>query len=69
MLSLWWKEIEEIILQLISRVTKDQYKDQCSDLQYEFSPNENAFFCRGKELEKKYDLTGIGLKQQSGLRD
>ena len=34
-------------------------------------PTENAFFRRGKGLEKNYDLTGIGigLKQRSGLRD
>ena len=34
-------------------------------------PTENAFFRRGKGLEKNYDLTGIGIGQKlrSGLRD
>ena len=55
----------------ISRVTKNQYKDQYSDLQWELHPTENAFFRRDKGREKNYELTGIGigLKQQSGLRD
>ena len=46
-------------------------KDQCSDLQWELNPTENAFFRGCKGLEKNYDLAGIGigLKQQSGLRD
>ena len=50
-------------------------KDQCSDLQLKLHPTrhptKNAFFRRGKELEKNYDPTGIGngLKQRSGLRD
>ena len=33
------EKIEEIILQLISRVTEDQFRDQCSDLQWEFTFN------------------------------
>ena len=70
-MSLWWKEIKEIILELIFRVTKDKYKDQSSDLQWNLHPTENAFFRLGKGLQKNYELTGngIGLKQQSGLRD
>ena len=57
----------------ISRVTKDQYKDQYPDLQWELHPTENAFFRRdkGRGREKSYELIGIGigLKQRSGLRD
>ena len=51
-------------------VTKDQWISAqiCSG---NLHPTENAFFRRGKGLEKNCDLAGIGigLKQGSGLRD
>ena len=49
-------------------VTKDQRAQIWSG---NLHPTENAFFRGRKGLEKNYDLAGIGigLKQQSGLRD
>ena len=63
-------------------VTKGQCKEQCSDLQWEFTSNRKSFlffflsfffFCvvEVRGLKINYDLTGIGigLKQLLGLRD
>ena len=51
----------------ISRVTKDQYKDQYSDLQWELHPTENAFnfFVEIRGVKKIMSRPGLGLGQNS----
>ena len=74
MSSLWWKEIEEIILQLISRSPKTSAKISAQICSGNLHPTENAFFfveLRG--LKKIMTSPGLDLAKTvveiTGLRE